>query len=170
MLASVRTWLDFVEALPSSVAIRESIYGYTALLSLHVVGMCVFAGLVLMMDLRLIGVGNMRTPLSQLQKRLFPWQMAGMVLSTVTGAVLIYGQPSRFYANIFFWVKVMMMVLAMVNALAFHRSTYHTIVVWDSHAVPPFGAKLSGVLSVALWAGVVVAGRMIAYNWFAAGR
>ena len=167
MLTTIRTWLDLVEALPSSVAIRESINGYTALLALHVIGMCVFAGLVLMMDLRLMGVGNMRTPFSQIQKRLFPWQMAGMALSTVTGAILIYGQPSRFYANIFFWVKMMMMLLAAVNALAFHRATYHTVVTWDAHPVPPFAAKLSGVLSVALWAGVVVAGRMIAYNWFA---
>jgi hypothetical protein len=170
MLTSLKGWLDLMEALPSSVAIRESINVYTALLALHVIGMCVFAGLVLMMDLRLIGVGNMRTPFSQVQKRLFPWQMAGMLLSAVTGAVLIYGQPSRFYANIFFWVKMMMMVLAAVNALAFHRSTYHTVVTWDARPVTPFGAKLSGVLSVALWAGVVVAGRMIAYNWFAAGR
>jgi hypothetical protein len=170
MLTTLQGWLDAVEALPSSVAIRESINGYTALLTIHVVGMCVFAGLVLMMDLRLMGVGNMRTPFSQLQKRLFPWQMVGMMLSAVTGALLIYGQPSRFYANIFFWVKMMMMFLAGVNALAFHQSTYHTVVTWDARPVTPFAAKLSGVLSVALWAGVVVAGRMIAYNWFAAGR
>ena len=120
--------------------------------------MCLFAGLVLMMDLRLMGVGNMRTPFSQLQRRLFPWQMAGMAVSAVTGVILIYGQPSRFYANIFFWVKMMMMSLASVNALAFHRSTYHTVVTGMRHPMPPFAAKLSGVLSIALWAGVVVAG------------
>jgi energy-coupling factor transporter transmembrane protein EcfT len=170
MLTSIKVWLDVLEEWPSSIAIRESIYGYTALLSLHVVGMCLFLGLVLMMDLRLMGIANMRSPFSQLQRRLFPWQMAGMLLSAVTGVVLIYGQPSRFYSNIFFWVKMLMMALAMVNAMAFHQSTYHTVVNWDSRGLPPLGAKLSGVLSVALWAGVVVAGRMIAYNWFAAGR
>lgn len=168
MLITIRAWLDALEAWPSSVAIRESINGYTALLSLHVIGMCLFAGLVLMMDLRLMGVGNMRTPFSQLQRRLFPWQAAGMVVSAVTGGLLIYGQPSRFYANIFFWVKMMMMLLAMVNALAFHQSTYHSVVTWDAKPATPFAARLSGVLSIALWAGVVVAGRMIAYNWFAA--
>ena len=167
MMTSHREWLDLWEALPSSTAVRESVNGYSALLSVHVVGMCIFAGLVLMMDLRLIGVGNMRTPFSQLQKRLFPWQMVGMLLSATTGVILIYGQPTRFYTNIFFWVKMLMMALAMVNALAFHQSTYHTIDAWDTQPVTPGGAKLSGVLSVALWAGVVVAGRMIAYNWFA---
>src|SRR5687768_3886231 len=98
MLIYLQGLLDALENWPSSVAIRESINGYTALLALHVIGMCVFAGLVLMMDLRLIGVGNMRTPFSQVQRRLFPWQMAGMLLSAVTGAILIYGQPSRFYS------------------------------------------------------------------------
>jgi hypothetical protein len=170
MLTSIKIWLDLLQEWPSSIAIRESIYGYTALLSLHVLSMCLFFGLVMMMDLRLMGAGNMRTPFSQLQRRLFPWQMLGMVVSAVTGAMLIYGQPSRFYSNIFFWVKMMMMVAAAVNALAFHQSEYHTVSLWDAGGAPPVSAKLSGVLSIALWAGVVVAGRLIAYNWFAAGR
>ena len=167
MLTSIKAWLDLLQEWPSSIAIRESIYGYTALLSLHVLSMCLFFGLVLMMDLRLMGVGNMRTPFSQLQRRLFPWQMIGMVVSAVTGAMLIYGQPSRFYSNIFFYVKMMMMLAAAVNALAFHQSEYHTVSLWDAGGAPPPTAKLSGVLSIALWAGVVVAGRLIAYNWFA---
>jgi hypothetical protein len=166
MLTSIRALLDVLEQWPSSVVIRESQYGYTALLTSHVLSMCLFFGLVLMMDLRLMGVGNMRTPFSQLQRRLFPWQMAGMAVSAVSGIILIYGQPSRFYANIFFWVKMMMMFVAGVNALAFHRSSYHTVSLWDAGGAPPVAAKLSGVLSIALWAGVVVSGRMIAYNWF----
>jgi hypothetical protein len=65
---------------------------------------------------------------------------------------------------------MMMMFLAMVNALAFHQSTYHSVVTWDAKGRPPWGARLSGVLSICLWAGVVVSGRMIAYNWFALPR
>ena len=166
MMTSYRTWVEWVEAFPSSTAIRESIYGYPALLATHVIGMCLFAGLVLMMDLRLVGIGNRRTPFSQLQKRLFPWQMVGMVISAITGLILVYGQPTRFYANIFFWMKTIMMVLAGVNALAFHRSTYHSVARWDADPVLPLGARASGVLSVVLWAGVIVTGRLIAYNWF----
>jgi hypothetical protein len=167
MLTSIKAFLDLLQEWPSSIAVRESIYGYTALLSLHVLSMCLFFGLVLMMDLRLMGVGNMRTPFSQLQRRLFPWQMLGMVVSAVTGVILIYGQPSRFYSNIFFYVKMMMMLVAAINALAFHQAAYHTVHRWDAGGAPPASAKLSGVLSIALWAGVVVAGRLIAYNWFA---
>lgn len=162
----VRSWFEWVDAFPSSIAFRESSYVYPITLTTHIVSMSLFAGLVIMMDLRLAGMGNTRTPLTQVQKRLFPWQMAGMFLSYSTGLLLFYGQPMRFYGNVFFWVKVVMMLLAGLNALAFHELTYRSVAAWDSDAPTPFGAKLAGILSLALWAGVVIAGRLIAYNWF----
>ena len=166
LLMSMRTLFEWLQDQPSSTAIRESVVFYPVLLTSHVISMCLFAGLIIMMDLRLAGIGNLRTPFSQVQKRLFPWQMLGMTTSTITGLLLFYGQPMRFYANIFFWIKSVMMVLAGVNALAFHWSTYESVAEWDSNAVTPTGARLAGVLSLALWASVIVAGRMIAYNWF----
>jgi Family of unknown function (DUF6644) len=162
----LRPWFQWVNDFPSAIAIRESVNGYPALLTVHVVSMCLFAGLIIMMDLRLLGVGNLGTSVSQIQKRLFPWQMLGMTVSSISGLVLVYAQPMRFYGNIFFWIKAVMMVLAGANALAFHFSTYHSVAAWDSKAVMPFGAKLAGALSIVLWASVVVCGRLIAYNWF----
>ena len=163
---SITSWLQWVETFPSSLAVAESLYGYPALLSVHVISMCLFAGLVLMMDLRLVGIGNRGTPFRQLQKRLFPWQMAGMVISTITGLTLVYAQPTRFSTNIFFLVKMVIMLLAAVNALAFHYSTYLSIDKWEGRPVLPFGAKFAGVLSVVLWVSVILSGRLIAYNWF----
>jgi hypothetical protein len=165
-MTPLRNLFEWVEAFPSSIAFRESVYVYPATLTAHVVGMCVFAGLVIMMDLRLLGIGNTRAPLSQVQRRLFPWQMVGMTLSALTGLVLVYGQPMRFYSNIFFWLKTVMMVLAGANALAFHWGAYRSIASWDTASRTPFGAKVAGALSLALWAGVIMSGRLIAYNWF----
>ena len=162
----LRTSFEWVQALPSSTAIRESLYGYPYLLTAHVLSMCVFGGLVIMMDLRLAGIGHLRTPFSEIQRCLFPWQMAAFGLSAITGLLLFYGQPMRFYGSVFFWLKNAMMALAALNALAFHRTTYDTVDEWDRAARTPFGARLAGLLSVVLWAGVVVSGRMIAYNWF----
>jgi hypothetical protein len=165
-MAPLRSLFEWVQSFPSSTAFRESVYVYPATLTIHIVGMCVFAGLVIMMDLRLLGIGNTGTPLSQVQKRLFPWQMVGMAVSALSGIVLVYGQPMRFYGNIFFWQKAVMMALAGANALAFHLGTYRTIAKWDTQAATPFGARLSGAVSLLLWAGVIVSGRLIAYNWF----
>jgi hypothetical protein len=162
---SIRSVFEAVDALPSSVAIRESIYGYPALLTAHVIAMCLFAGLVIMMDLRLVGLAYRETPVSQIQRRLFPWQMVGMTLSAITGGLLFYGQPLRYYGKVFFWIKVLFMVLAGVNAIAFHFTTYRSVATWDSDRALPTGARLAGAFSLALWAGVVMTGRLTAYNW-----
>jgi hypothetical protein len=166
MMMPLRNVFQWVSEFPTSIAIRESLFFSPYLTVAHVISMCLFAGLIVMMDLRLLGIGNMHSPFSQLQKRLFPWQMVGMTFSAITGLVLVYGDPMRFYANIFFWMKMLIMVIASVNALAFHYITYFSVDSWDSKETPPFGAKLAGALGVVLWAFVIVAGRLIPYNWF----
>jgi hypothetical protein len=161
----IRNWFEWLDAFPTSIAIRESVYGYPYLLTAHAVTMALFAGLIVMMDLRLLGVAYKRTPLSQVQRQLFPWQMATMVLSALTGALLFYGQPLRYYGKVFFWVKMVLMIGAGLNALAFHYGTYKSIATWDDSPRAPLGARLAGAFSIVLWAGVVIFGRITAYNW-----
>jgi hypothetical protein len=157
---------EWVAEMPNSIALRESLYIWNYILLAHLVSMCLFAGTVVMMDLRLLGVGNMQTPFSQVQSRLFPWQMLGMAVSAATGLVLVFAKPLEYYANIFFWMKMIMMALAGVNALAFHYISYFSVAAWDSDVAPPFAARLAGALGIILWAGVVISGRLLPYNWF----
>ena len=166
--APLHSLFEWVAEFDSSIALRESQYMMPWVFVLHVVSMCMFAGTILMMDLRLLGVGHMQTPFSQVQRRLFPWQMAAMLFSTVTGLALVYGNPMNYVTNIIFWVKMVAMGIAGLNALAFHYITEYTLVDWDAGETPPFGAKLAGGISIILWANVIVAGRLIPYSltWF----
>ena len=166
--APLRSLFEYVSEFPSSIALRESQYVMPWVFVLHVISMCMFAGTILMMDLRLLGVGYMQTPFSQVQRRLFPWQMAAMLLSAATGLALVWGNPMNYVTNIIFWVKMLTMVLAGFNALAFHFITEYTLVDWDTGSTPPTGAKLAGALSIILWANVIVSGRLIPYalTWF----
>lgn len=166
LLTPLRDIFQWVSELESSIAIRESLYVSPYLTVAHVVSVSLFAGLIVMMDLRLLGVGNMRSPFSEVQRRLFPWQMLGMAFSAATGITLAFSDPMRFYVNIFFWTKMLAMLLAGINAMAFHYISYNSVVKWDSAATTPFGARLSGAVSIVMWAVVIVAGRMIPYNWF----
>ena len=166
LVASLRQLFEWVDAFPSSIALRGSLYLYPTILTLHLLSMGLFGGLVLMMDLRLIGVSYVETPFTHVQKRLFPWQIGGMAMCAATGAVLVFASPMRFWGNLFFWTKVMMMALAGINAMAFHLSTYESVAGWDASTKAPARARLAGALSIALWGCVVVCGRMIAYNWF----
>jgi hypothetical protein len=164
----LRHLFEWVEALPSSIALRESQYVYNWIIVLHVVTMAMFAGLIIVMDVRLLGSGHMQTPFSQIQRRLFPWQMLGFASSVLTGAAILYAQPMRYYASVYFCMKVATIGLAGLNALAFELVTVRSVPAWDSARTPPFGARLAGALSIVLWTAVIVEGRLIPYSltWF----
>lgn len=160
----LRTAFEWLEATPMSTVLRESIYGYPIMLTSHVVSMCLIAGLLVMMDLRLTGLGNLRTPVTQIQHRLFPWQMLGLAMAMTSGGLLFYSQPMRFYGNFWFWMKNLLLLLALLNAMWFHLTTYRTVSEWDTARTPPVRARLAGAFGLALWSGIVVTGRMIAYS------
>ena len=162
---SLRPLFEWVHAFPSSIAMRESLYAFPVLLTLHLISLAMFAGLVVMMDLRLLGVAYRGTPFSEVQRRLFPWQMVGMVVTSIAGLLLFYMQPMRYFGKVLYWIKIALIVLAGVNALLFHFTTYRSIAKWDT-ARPPLGAKVAGGLSLAMWAGIVAFGRLTAYNWW----
>ncbi len=162
---SLRSLFEWVDAFPSSIAMRESLYAFPVLLTLHLISLAMFAGLVVMMDLRLVGVAYRGTLFSEMQRRLFPWQMVAMVVTSVAGLLLFYSQPMRYFGRVLYWIKIVLMVLAIVNALLFHLTTYRSVAKWDTSG-PPRGAKVAGGLSLALWAGVVVTGRLTAYDWW----
>ena len=92
--------------------------------------------------------------------------MAGFVVMVISGVLLFYSGPVRASQNIFFQVKMAMIALAGLNAFLFHRSIYARVADWDEAPSPPRRARVAGFFSLLLWAGVVVAGRMQAYNWF----
>lgn len=151
---------------PWSTALHESIWMYPIIESVHVLTLCVFLGLAIVLDLRLLGVTMRQTPASEVNDRLLPWTVAGFVVMVISGSLLFYAIPVKTYLNIFFRIKAMLLLLAGANVAVFHLTVYRTMAKWDLDPVPPFRARLAGGLSLVLWAGIVVAGRMIAYNWF----
>jgi hypothetical protein len=163
------TFLPFCEWLAGtsgSIALRESILIYPLLESTHVLTLCVFLGTAVMLDLRLLGLTLVRVPMSEMARRLGPWVVGGFVVMVTTGMLLFYALPVRSYQSIFFRIKVAALVLAGLNAFVFHATIERRIAEWDRDPVPPRAARRAGARSLVLWAIVVFAGRMIAYNWF----
>jgi hypothetical protein len=148
-----------------SVGIRESIWTYPIIESVHVLGLTLFLGLLLLWDTRLLGFVLRRVPVSALWRQLFPWITLGAVIITISGTLLFVSDPVKFYGNVFFRIKVVLLVLAAANAAAYHLGIERRLVEWDTAATPR-AAKIAGATSIAVWAIVVVVGRLIAYNWF----
>jgi hypothetical protein len=163
------TLLPFCEWLAStegSIALHESLYMYPLVESAHVLTLCLFLGIAIMFDLRLLGLALRRVPMTELKRRLGPWMVAGFVVMVITGLMLFYAIPVRSYQSIFFRIKVVALILAGLNAFVFHSTIDKRVAEWDLAPVPPPAARRAGAASLVLWAVIVVAGRMIAYNWF----
>jgi hypothetical protein len=158
--------LQWLEATAGSVAIRESTLLYPYIETTHVLTLCLFLGMIALLDLRLIGVALRPVPVSQVASRLLPWALAGFALMAISGLLLFYSGPVRAAANIFFQIKMALILLTGLNALVFHFTVYRRVATWDTQPVPPLRARLAGYFSLLLWCGVVVCGRMQAYNWF----
>ena len=159
-------FLEWIQETASSTALRESIYMYPGVESVHVLGLCLFLGMAMIFDLRLLGVSMAETPVSEFGKRLMPWTIVGFVVMVVSGVVLFFADPVRFANNVFFQAKVVMLVLAGLNAFVFHSTVWLRLPEWDVARITPRSAQVAGAISLVLWVLIVVAGRMIAYNWF----
>ena len=151
---------------PWSIGLRESLFVWPLLESAHVLVLMLFVGTAAMLDLRLLGLTFRSVPVSEFTGRLLPWTRASFALMAITGLLLFYASPVRYYQNIFFRVKVVLLVAAGLNIWWFHSRVHQRVQTWDLTMPPPRAARLAAVLSLVAWAGVVVTGRMVAYNWF----
>ena len=163
---SLLSFCQWLAETRGSIALHESLFMYPLLESTHVITLSLFAGMTILLDFRLVGLGLRSVPISDIMKRIWPLMIVGFVIMVITGALLFYANPVRSYQNIFFRIKVIMLVLAGINAWLFHRGIYRRLSEWDTAAVVPARARRTGMLSLILWTGIIISGRMIAYNWF----
>jgi hypothetical protein len=149
-----------------SVALHESVYMYPLVESVHVLTLCLFVGMSVLFDLRLIGLVLPQVRASEMAARLLPWMKVGFTVMVISGALLFYAIPVRSFQNIFFRVKMIVLALAGLNAWIFQLGIRRQMAEWDLQPSPPRAARMAGIASLAFWAVIVVAGRMIAYSWF----
>ena len=165
-MSSLVATFAWLERLDWTTALRESPFGYPLIETSHVACIVVFAGLVIMMDLRLVGLAFTHAPLAQIQRRLFPWQMASFVPSTATGILLFCVDPLRYYRNVLFLAKLVFLAFAGLNALAFHLKTYRRADRWDEDSQVTALARFAGAASLLLWSATIISSRLIPNNWF----
>jgi hypothetical protein len=147
-----------------SVAIRESSWVFPIIETTHVLGLSLSVGVLFVSDLRLVGLALRRRPASELWGQLKPWMVAGFVVMFSSGALLFWSQPIKAYQSVFFRAKLAFLLLAAFNAAVYHTTIFRRTNEWDDAPVPPAQARLTGWISLALWAGVIAAGRTMAYT------
>ena len=162
----IERFLGWLGETPWSVALLESLHVWPLVESTHVLTLALFAGTAFVLDLRLTALGFRDIPVSAFVYRLLPWTRAAFVLMVVTGLLLFYSDPLKYYHNLFFRVKVIFLGLAGLNIWFFHARTQRSMGEWDRWPVPPRAVRLAGAVSLIAWSTIVVSGRLVAYNWF----
>jgi hypothetical protein len=151
-----------LEETPLAAAAREAIWLYPAAELLHIIGFVLLVGAAVMFDLRLLGLSR-GIPVSALAAHLLPWSRAGLAVVAPTGLLMFAADATATAANPAFRLKLLLILAAGLNALAFHLGPFRTVRAWDRHAPSPAAARAAAVLSLLIWAAVIAAGRLIAY-------
>ena len=161
-ILSVCQWLQDTDI---GTSIRESIWTFPIIESTHVLALSISVGLLLMSDLRLMGVILRRRPVTEVYEQIKPWMFTGFAIMTITGIFLFWCQAVKAYNSYFFRAKVVLLILAAVNAIAFERGIYRKVSQWDNALVPPREAKVAGWVSLILWVAIITCGRTMAYTF-----
>jgi hypothetical protein len=144
-------------------AVRQSLWLFPAIETVHLLGMTMLVGTVTAFDLRLLGGALQRTRVSELARRLLPWTWVGLGLQVGTGALLFCSEASKMYVNPAFRLKLLLICLAGAQALIFQLAAGPKLAAWDERAAVPVMARIGGLISILLWMGVVAAGRWIGF-------
>jgi hypothetical protein len=157
------SFCQWLENSSFATAIHQSLWLFPMLETAHLFGIVSLVGATSALDLRLIGLTMKGEPVSRIARRLLPWAWAGLTIQVVTGFCLFASEATRCFENKAFRIKMVMLVLAGLNALIFHQTVYRRVASWDEAPATPLGAKFAGCCSILLWFGIVAAGRWIAF-------
>jgi hypothetical protein len=155
-------WLLALEQSPLGLAMRESLWLYPAVETLHILGFSALVGAIAVTDLRLMGLGH-RIDLRAMLRAALPVAWLGFALAVPTGALLFLTEATAYVANDVFPVKIGLIAVAALNGLAFHTLTAPRLAARHHLGIPPLRVRAHGAASIMLWIVVLVCGRLIAY-------
>ena len=160
---SLLEFMKWLETTSVSVGIRESTLLFPFLEGSHVLFLALSVGTILALDLRLVGWGMKKTPVSVIFEQLRPWSLIGFAMMFITGILLFWSEPVKCYTTGSFILKMVFLLGTGINAMIFDRTVYPTVAGWDTAALVPSKARRAGYMSLFLWAGVIFCGRWTAY-------
>jgi hypothetical protein len=143
--------------------VRESLWLFPIIETLHIFGIILLVGGTSVLDLRLLGLAFREEPVSKLARQFLPWAWTGFVIQVCTGLLMFASEATKMYGNVAFEIKMVLIVAAGVNAFVFHSLAYQSIGKWEREPVAPISARIAGTLSILFWFAIVSAGRWIAY-------
>ena len=164
MQMDVAAFLKLLEASGLAIRIRESLFLFPLIESTHVIALALVFGTISIIDLRLLGIASTERPFTRMASDILKWTWAAFVLAALTGSLMFITNASVYYHNFFFRAKMLLLVLTGINLLVFEWTAGRTIRDWDQAPAAPRAGKAVAALSLAMWIGIIVMGRMIGFT------
>jgi hypothetical protein len=160
MLLSFAQWIQFTTIF---TALRGSANVYPVVLSLHMIGIAFFGGMILMTDLRLLGLALRKRSIAEVINQFRVPKRWGLLLTAACGILMAGSKAEEYYYNAFFRTKLILFAVVIATELVFYRSVYANPEVLDRTPSAPVNAKLAAAISMLLWTSIACCGRGIGY-------
>ena len=154
---SLLPFFEWCENADLIVAMRSSLWLFPAIESLHLLGLAMIGGALLVVDLRLLGFGLRRQPVATLARDAAPWLLGSLGVMLPTGVLLFMSSAVKCYYLPVFWLKM----ATLLTALAFTFSIRRRVAMAVETGVHPGRARVVGSASISLWLIVAIAGRFV---------
>ena len=156
---SVLSFFQWCAGSALGAAIRDSRWLFPVIEAVHLLGLALMGGLVLLVDMRLMGLSMPRKPVAALAREIQPWLIGTLAVMLTTGVMLYTSEAMKLYYNGAFWMKMAFLASAILHTFTVRRA----VLAADETRVGPVWGKLVALVSIALWAGVGVGGRAIGF-------
>jgi hypothetical protein len=132
--------------------------------TIHILALAIILSSAAMLNLRLMGLTGRRVTIAGMSERFLPWVWAALAVLAVSGIILIVGEPERSLPNFSFQLKMALLAAVIVITIVFQRTIKRNADYWDLSPARRRSARVTAILSLAMWLAIAVCGRMIAYT------
>ena len=160
---AVEQALTWLQDLNFPTEIRESVWLFPTIETVHVFALVLVVGSIMTVDLRLLGLANRERAFSELAGEMLPWTWTAFVIAASAGLLMFSSKALTYYGNIPFRIKMCCLLLAGINMALFHWLGTRHLETWDRKQPPP-PAKFAGGASLLLWIIIVAAGRWVGFT------
>jgi hypothetical protein len=150
---------EWFEASGLGQGVRQSLWLFPVIEAVHLIGLCTLGGSLLIVDLRMFGLGLKQQGIAELASKARPWLIGSVVLLIVTGVLLGLSEATKVYYNTSFWVKVWALLIAVVYTFAFRER-----ITRDEALDTSRRSRLVAAGSLGIWFVVAAAGRWIGFS------
>jgi len=158
-LEQLSTWLSHTAV---SAHLQKCEWTIPAIQTVHILSIAAAISSAFLLDLRFLGLFAPGRPTYVIARRLQPWGTVALVSLAVSGGLLIVAEPSRSLTNVVFAVKLLILTAALLGNWVLKRGLRVDLHFWDREPARKL-SKIIAIISLLLWSGVVLAGRLIAY-------